>query len=138
MGQYFIVANTTKKEYLHPHYFGQGLKFAEFPSDGVGVMTALAHLLGQSTDHSGMMYNPEITGQWIGDHVVIVGDYDESSTIYRDAMSPTPEESEYTNISAKLILHLKNDTFYNEVLNERRLFTSSVSEEVTTSITTGS
>ena len=133
MGQYFIIANTTKKEFLHPHYFGQGLKFAEFPSDGVGAMTALAHLLGQSTDHSGMMYNPEITGKWIGDHVVIVGDYDETH-IYRDAMSPSEGESEYTNISEKLVAHLKNDSFYNEVLSERRLFT----EEVSNSLTTGS
>jgi len=131
MGQYFIIANTTKKEFLHPHYFGQGLKFAEFPSDGVGAMTALAHLLGQSTDHSGMMYDPDITGQWIGDHVVIVGDYDDSD-IYREAMSLPESESEYTNISEKLVAHLKNDSFYNEVLSERRLFTSSMTEEVTT------
>ena len=131
MGQYFIIANTTKKEFLHPHYFGQGLKFAEFPSDGIGAMTALAHLLGQSTDHSGMMYDPDITGQWIGDHVVIVGDYDDSD-IYREAMSPPEEESEYTNISEKLVAHLKNDSFYNEVLSERQLFTSSMTEEVTT------
>jgi len=42
MGQYFMVVNTTKEEYLHPHDFGSGLKFMEFTSDQMSVMTGLA------------------------------------------------------------------------------------------------
>ena len=47
MGQYFLVVNTDKKEYLMPHDFGSGLKFMEFTVDEGGVMHGLAHLLAQ-------------------------------------------------------------------------------------------
>lgn len=30
MGQYYYVINVTKKEYLHPHKFFDGLKLLEF------------------------------------------------------------------------------------------------------------
>lgn len=30
MGQYYMVMNLAKKEYLHPHHFGDGLKLMEF------------------------------------------------------------------------------------------------------------
>ena len=119
MGQYFLVVNTTKKEYLYPHRFGSGLKFMEFPLDEIGPMTGLAHLLGQSSDHSGMMFDEDITGRWIGDHVVIVGDYDESK-LYKTA------EDTYTDISNQVITHLCKDEYINSVLSKRRMFSSPI------------
>ena len=113
MGQYFMVINTDKKEYLMPHDFGSGLKFLEFTSDSCGVLTGLAHLLGQSSDPSGMMADPEITGRWIGDHVVIVGDYDESK-LYDTAYDT------YENISNKVICHMAEDSYVRDTLVERR------------------
>jgi len=110
MGQYFLVVNTDKKEYLMPHNFGSGLKFLEFTSDSNGVLTGLAHLLGQSSDPSGMGgTDPEITGRWIGDHVVIVGDYDESQ-LYNTA------NETYKNISNKVICHMAKDDYVREEL----------------------
>ena len=113
MGQYFVVANTTKKEFLHPHKFGSGLKFLEFTLDGCSVMAGLAHLLGQSSD--GVANDDAtVTGRWIGDHVIIVGDYD-TSGIFDDAMA---ENDEYTDISNAVIQHMGKDSYVQQVLCE--------------------
>ena len=112
MGQYFLVVNTDKKEYLMPHNFGSGLKFMEFTVDGCGVMHGLAHLLAQSSD--GVAIDaPEITGRWIGDNVVIVGDYDESKLfdLAQDC---------YENISNKVICHMAEDRYVRDTLVLRR------------------
>ena len=112
MGQYFIVANTTKKEYLHPHKFGSGLKFLEFTLDGFGVMSGLAHLIAQSSD--GVADDCEmVTGRWIGDHIVIVGDYDNSG-IFDDAMDG------YEDISNAVIQHMGKDPYVQQELCERQ------------------
>jgi hypothetical protein len=126
MGQYFMVVNTDKKEYLMPHDFGSGLKFLEFTSDSCGVLTGLAHLLGQSSDPSGMGgANPEITGRWIGDHVVIVGDYDESQ-LYGTAYET------YKNISNKVICHMAKDEYVHEQLTKSMRWTGGMNVPVYT------
>lgn len=112
MGQYFYIVNTTKEEYLHPHKFGSGLKFLEFTSDPCSAMTALAHLLAQSSDVPGWQGN-EITGRWIGDNIVIVGDYDNSGLF--DTAS-----DDYTDISNALIQHMGKDPYVQQILSERK------------------
>lgn len=77
MGQYFYVANLDKREYLHPHKFGDGLKLYEFGFSGGGTMAALALLL--STDRKG-----EWRGRWLGDRVAIVGDYAKHEPSYEE------------------------------------------------------
>ena len=115
MGQYFLVVNTTKKEYLHPHRFGEGLKFMEFTLDGCGIMHGLAHLLAQSSDGV-HIDNSEVTGRWIGDHVVIVGDYDDSG-LYGET-----ESDDYHDISQAVIQHIGRDAYVQSELCERRAF----------------
>lgn len=117
MGQYFLVVNKDKKEYLMPHDFGSGLKFLEFTMDSCGVLTGLAHLLGQSSDPSGMGgADSEITGRWIGDHVVIIGDYDESE-LYNTAYDT------YENISDKVICHMAKDEYVCEQMSHSMRWT---------------
>lgn len=111
MGQYFMVVNTTKEEYLHPHDFGSGLKFMEFTSDQMSVMTGLAHLLAQSSD-GGLGDDPEITGRWIGDNILIVGDYDDSG-LYDKAYES------YQNISQRVIQKMCKHSFVKEVVEQR-------------------
>ena len=112
MGQYFVVANTTKKEFLHPHKFGSGLKFLEFTLDGCSVMSGLAHLLGQSSD--GVAHDDAtVTGRWIGDHVIIVGDYD-TSGVFDEAM----DGNNYTDISNAVIQHMGKDPYVQQQLSE--------------------
>ncbi len=96
MGQYFIVVNKTKKEYLHPHVFDDGLKLMEFGCSSDGTMTALALLLRQSTGDGGGDFSEHekfpIVGTWAGDSITIVGDYDESH-LFKEAMSTYKEVS---------------------------------------------
>lgn len=65
MGQYFLVANIDKQQYLYAHKFWDGLKLGEFGPSGSGTMAGLAYLLA---DNSGL-------GDWVGDRIVICGDY---------------------------------------------------------------
>ena len=115
MGQYFLVVNTTKKEYLHPHRFGEGLKFMEFTLDGCGIMHGLAHLLAQSSEGV-HIDNSEVTGRWIGDHVVIVGDYDTSG------LFDETESNDYHDISQAVIQHIGRDAYVQPELCERKSF----------------
>ena len=45
MGQYYIIVNLDKKQFIHPHKFGDGIKLLEFADSTPGTMTALAVLL---------------------------------------------------------------------------------------------
>jgi hypothetical protein len=82
MGQYFLIVNKTKKEYLYPHIFGDGLKLLEFGCSSHGTMTALALMLRQSNEGGGGDFCDAdkfpVVGSWAGDRIVIIGDYDKS------------------------------------------------------------
>ena len=80
MGQYFVMVNKDKKQYLHPHTFGDGSKLLEFGCSAEGTLTALTLLLRQSNEGGGGDYNGDdkIVGSWAGDRIIIVGDYDKS------------------------------------------------------------
>ena len=116
MGQAFLVVNTTKKEYLHPHRFGEGYKFMEFTLDECGIMHGLAHLLAQSSEGVAID-NPDITGRWIGDHVMRVGDYDDSA-IFDEAY----ESDDYHDISQAVIQHIGRNAYVQATLCERTTF----------------
>jgi hypothetical protein len=77
MGQYYLIVNLDKKQYLHPHPCGDGLKLLEFGCSAYGTLTALAILLADGNGRGGgdlRSTNPVI-GSWAGDRVVIAGDY---------------------------------------------------------------
>ena len=106
MGQYHYVANYDKKEFLHPHAFGDGLKLMEFGASAGGTLQGLAILLAASNGPSGRgggdlhpwtgglgyegrevpglsdedaaIYMQHIVGRWAGDRIAIIGDYCES------------------------------------------------------------
>jgi|SRR5690349_1766844 len=76
MGQYFLIANITKKEYLIGNCAGHGLKFIE----QYNTMVLLRYLIRQSTEGGGgdIDYDGKYCGRWAGDRITMVGDYDES------------------------------------------------------------
>lgn len=102
MGQYFIIVNLDKKEYLHPHKFGEGLKLLEFCCCIGGTMTALAILLRESNKTGGgdIHIEDKLIGSWAEDKIVIIGDYDKSK-LYQKA------QEEYKDISEDIIKVLK-------------------------------
>jgi len=85
MGQYFLIVNLDKKEYLHPHKLASGLKFWEILASN-SATRALAFLLRQSSEGGGGDYGKatyqedkkSYCGRWAGDKITIVGDYDNS------------------------------------------------------------
>lgn len=89
MGQYYMVVDLDKREFLHPHRLGSGLKVWEICAGN--LPRVLAYLLKQSTGQGGGDPRPRDKfpncGRWAGDRVVIVGDYDETEAfqgLYRE------------------------------------------------------
>jgi hypothetical protein len=77
MGQYYYVVNLSKKQFIHPHKFGDGLKLLEFGCSGSGTMLGLAILLADGNGRGGGDLNTksDVVGSWAGDRIVISGDY---------------------------------------------------------------
>lgn len=94
MGQYYYVINIDKRQYLHPHRAGDGLKLLEFACSANSTMTCLAVLLADGNNRGGgdLRSDDPIVGSWAGDRIVISGDYsddlkfvDEATiAVYRD------------------------------------------------------
>ena len=87
MGQYYVIANIDKKEYINPSILGSGIKLMEFGMDGQSAMTGLAVLLASSNGQGGgdlriQSNSPfiHIPGRWAGDRIVVAGDYDDVPT----------------------------------------------------------
>ena len=83
MGQYHVVVNLDKKQFIHPHQLGDGLKLMEFANSAGGVMTGLAILLAVSNGRGGgdLQSESEMIGSWGGDRIAIVGDYAEDKDL---------------------------------------------------------
>ena len=101
MGQYYLIVNLTKKQFLYPHCFNDGLKLKEFGCSSQGTMMALAVLLADGNGRGGgdvfsqayreeeeryknhkrktfpdaQKYNDLLIGSWAGDKIVVAGDY---------------------------------------------------------------
>jgi len=113
MGQYWIPVNLDKKEFIHPHKLGNGLKLWEQAASGYGTSTALIILQAVMPEGRGggdldlnsddEEYNEiaaRVIGRWAGDRVALVGDYAEdedlparfhASTIYKRCRAKTKE-----------------------------------------------
>jgi len=80
MSQYYRIVNLDKKQYLHPHKFGEGTKLLEFGPSGNGTMFGLAILLlsGNNKSTGDLRSEKPIIGSWAGDRIVIAGDYAEA------------------------------------------------------------
>lgn len=80
MGQYHLIVNLDKGEYIHPHRLGDGLKWDEQASSELGIMTALWGAITCPEPRGGGDPNAHPwLGSWHGDRVVMVGDYAEDT-----------------------------------------------------------
>lgn len=128
MGQYHYLVNLDKKEFLHPHRCGAGLKLYELTSQPNGPMAMLGILLAASDGYGGGDFHgtkkgvSEWVGWWAGDRIAIVGDYaaatdlapeHRADTIYDRCNEFEPEEEgeedpypfegdRFTDISAEM------------------------------------
>lgn len=82
MGQYHYIVNLTKKQFIHPHRIGSGLKILEQIGWEASPSTALFLLLASSNGRGGgdAAHHP-LVGHWAGDRIAVVGDYSEAGDI---------------------------------------------------------
>lgn len=92
MGQYFYIVNLDKKEFLHPHHLGSGLKLWEICANNISRI--LPFLLRKSNEGGGgdIHKDYKFAGRWAGDKIVVIGDYDKSKLFDK-------ADKEFKNIS---------------------------------------
>lgn len=103
MGQYWIPVNLTKKQFVHPHKLGSGLKLWEMLANTPGVGAALIILTAAMPEPrgGGDLNQDPIIGSWAGDRIVIIGDYaDDGDLIPHDGDVPASELYSATDTSA--------------------------------------
>jgi hypothetical protein len=85
MGQYHSLYNLDKREVLHPHDLGLGAKQWEHTGTSGGLSDLLYALTTTSPMRGGGDFICEepinFLGRWVGDRVVVVGDYAEQGDI---------------------------------------------------------
>lgn len=104
MGQYHIICNLDKKQYLNPSTFEDGRKLKEFGSSGMGTMYALSVLLSESNNRGGGDFHTEhpLVGSWAGDRITITGDY---------ASSKDPVSSNFISDYGGNLMEVAEDSF---------------------------
>lgn len=110
MGQYHMVYNIDKREFIHAHQINNRLKPLEQcgPGDTPSTSDAVWLLLANSNGRGGgdAPKHPMV-GRWAGDRLVVQGDYaEETDTAY----VPEDVRESCKNISAD-VLHMLRVTF---------------------------
>ena len=130
MGQYHYVANLDKKELLHPHQFGDGLKMMEFGRSGDGTLLGLTVLLACSHNRGGgdLHVDPEnnptaaaICGRWAGDRIAIVGDYanpNDFPGLTQQMIDDIRKGDSWTDISEHVIKVIELDAYTKQSRSE--------------------
>lgn len=106
MGQYYLVVNKDKKEYIDPFDLGDAYKLMEAAFGGrTGAVLVL--LLADGNGRGGGDYRKEhgaveMVGRWAGDRIVVAGDYADSEEGCPDNLYclASREGSEYRDITA--------------------------------------
>jgi hypothetical protein len=77
MGQYHVLANLDRKEFVDPNGLGLGIKQWEHIGDYNGTLADAMYILCMASPYRGGGDLPltEASGRWAGDRAVIVGDY---------------------------------------------------------------
>lgn len=76
MGQYHRLVNIDKQEWVDPHGLGLGSKQYEHTGCDASLADAMYVLVMTSPAEGGGDFPmTEISGRWVGDRVLIVGDY---------------------------------------------------------------
>jgi len=105
MGQYHMLYNLDKREFVHPHQISNGLKLLEQVGHPRSTSTALFLLLANSNDRGGGDARPHpLIGRWAGDRILVQGDYAKDGD---PAFVPAPELEKFSNISAEVAELLK-------------------------------
>lgn len=102
MGQYHSLYNLDKQEVLNPWAIGLGAKQREHTgheaslSDMMYILTTCSPMRGGGDFYAEVM--KEFIGRWVGDRVVVIGDYAEQGDIPNFDMSTL---SDFTDIAGQ-------------------------------------
>jgi hypothetical protein len=134
MGQYYLIVNLDKMQFLHPHKCGDGLKLLEFGCSANGTLTALAILLADGNNRGGgdLRSNHPIIGSWAGDRIVIAGDYadegkftgDLARNLYRVA------HDKYQDVSRRALRAMADDSYLAEEMKQSTTWQGEHSQSV--------
>ena len=123
MGQYHFLINLDKKQVIHPHQIGNGLKLTEQIGWDYSTATVLVMLLAASSREGGrgggdFNANHPLIGSWAGDRITFLGNYAtandvpsfDAPLVYQQCKAACcpekpdkPEDwEEWTNISAQV------------------------------------
>jgi hypothetical protein len=83
MGQYHKLINLDKREQVNPENLGLGAKQYEQTGTAGDFGDALYLLLMSSPNRGGgdWDYFPNLSGRWVGDRVIVLGDYTEDEDL---------------------------------------------------------
>ena len=82
MGQYHRLVNLDKKEFVEPYALGLGAKQYEHTGCKASLSDAMYLLVMTSPASGGGDWTgTPLSGRWVGDRVVIVGDYTQPTSI---------------------------------------------------------
>jgi len=124
MGQYHYLVNINKRQFIHPHRIGNGLKLYEQIRWPYSTATALVMLLAASSKDGGRGggdFHAEhpLVGSWAGDRIAFIGDYSRPDDIpacnaeriyaecnaacsFREDKKAEKSRRRWTNISAQV------------------------------------
>lgn len=132
MGQYHRIVNLDKREFLHPHKFGDGLKLMEFGHSSSGTLLGLTVLLAAACKGGGrgggdIHADSPLVGSWAGDRIAIVGDYSEATDLPHEydaeyLYGRLSDEVDYRDISEEVIAVLKESREWLRTDRESSLF----------------
>ncbi len=107
MGQYYIIVNTDKNEFIHPHSFGDGMKLGEQNK----IIHLLRILIGPRkncgnklwsyilNDREAIKISYLLPGSWSGNKIVFAGEYNDDN-LYNEVIENL--SGKYTDISEYL------------------------------------
>lgn len=83
MRQYHYLVNLDKKQVVHPHQIGNGLKLREQVGWEYSTSTVLVMLLAACSGRGGGDFRSEheLVGSWAGDRIAFIGDYAEPDDV---------------------------------------------------------
>lgn len=137
MGQYYMIVNLDKRQFISPWTFGDGAKLLEFGMSRDGLLCGLAILLADGNGRGGgdLHSDHPIVGTWAGDRIVIAGDYADPGKFLPTKTRYTDEDGDahtfgntnlyraardtYTDISFRVMEAMLDDAYLAASLAER-------------------
>lgn len=125
MGQYYLVANLDKEEFLYPNHFGGDRQLREIALSSPGITAGLAALLaaGNGKGSGDICSDSPLIGSWAGDRIAIIGDYSDSDEVLGVTYQTIMDS--WADISREVIVAICQDEEFEQAFQQRGIATGS-------------